>query len=70
MDPVYFNKRINRVKEKHNKYGDHEFYTNNEEDGQVPLGWINEYIQSMESIKMSAEEPIQWKNGSVLGTNI
>ena len=48
------------MKYKYQQYGYHEFYTDNYEDGQVPLGCINEYIQSMGSITVIVEAIIQW----------
>ena len=41
----YLTKHINSVKENFYKYRDHEFYTENYMDVQVPLVWSNEYIK-------------------------
>ena len=35
----YFSKKLNNMKEKYQKYWQHEFYTNNYEAEQVQLDW-------------------------------
>ena len=55
-----FSKRLNNVKDKYKNYGEYEFFANNYEPGQVDLGCIKEYIQSMKSRTVSAEVLIKW----------
>ena len=38
----YFSKQRNNVKDRHQKHGEDEFYTNNYEHGEVELGWSKE----------------------------
>ena len=37
-----FTKGISSVKEKYQKYGEHDLYTKNYKAGEVPVGWSNE----------------------------
>ena len=45
---------------KYENNGEDEFYTVNYNPGQVALGWIKEYIQSMEPITLTVEALIDW----------
>ena len=58
----YLSKRLNNVKDKYQKHQDDEFYTNNYEPVEVALGWIKEYIKSMESRTLSWEALIKRNN--------
>ena len=48
------------MKDKYQKHGEDEFYTNNYEPGELALGLSKEYIQSMESRTVSSEALIKW----------